>query len=453
MTTGVLLLFCAACGVSVVLGYFCVSIFWPDNIPKAWAWAFAPPIGVGLCSITFTAFRRPMFTVEFGLLILSGWLWFRRRHAEETVESTYSAWWRSSSPLPLLLLAFTLGVVTSQWMELLERTPHGDWDATAIWNSHARYLYRDGPTWEQHIQNTFHPDYPLLVPATVARVWRYIGHDVPEAAGLLGILYGISAAAILFATLAALRGLNMAMMMTLVLSATPFFVEYAASGSADVPLSLYILATIALLALKSFRCPDSPGLLVLAGFAAGCAGWTKNEGLLFMVAVFLAMAAQFFRQAREALRSLYYFCAGMLLPIGATLWFKMAIAPPNDVIGGRHATEIFQKVLSPDRYRLILDTFLSTFQSFGNWFVNPVILILIYILLRKTDRRVLREMGWLQGVFIVGFVLTGYFAVYVVTPLDLQYHLGSSLPRLFLQLWPAGLLLVGLMSISDSADG
>jgi len=35
----------------------------------------------------------------------------------------------------------------------------------------------------------------------------------------------------------------------------------------------------------------------------------------------------------------------------------------------------------------------------------------------------------------------GYFMIYLTTPLDLTYHLGSSLYRLLLQVWPIGLLI------------
>jgi len=37
--------------------------------------------------------------------------------------------------------------------------------------------------------------------------------------------------------------------------------------------------------------------------------------------------------------------------------------------------------------------------------------------------------------------LCGYFAVYVITPNELYWHLRFSLNRLFLQLWPAVIFL------------
>jgi hypothetical protein len=42
-------------------------------------------------------------------------------------------------------------------------------------------------------------------------------------------------------------------------------------------------------------------------------------------------------------------------------------------------------------------------------------------------------------------MLAGYFFVYVLTPLNLTYHLMTSLNRLFLQLWP-GLLFLFFMA-------
>ena len=43
-------------------------------------------------------------------------------------------------------------------------------------------------------------------------------------------------------------------------------------------------------------------------------------------------------------------------------------------------------------------------------------------------------------------MLVGYFFVYVLTPLDLAYHLATSLNRLFLQLWPGVIFLVFMIA-------
>src|SRR5262249_54448796 len=153
-----------------------------SGISSGLRWTFAPAVGGGICSMVYVLFRRPMFGIELAMLagLAMTYRFVRRPVPASSVSRPYSIspWW--------LLLALGCGFALSQCLSVIERAPHGDWDATAIWNSHARYLFRDGPAWQSHIQNTSHADYPLLVPAVVARLWRYIGSDIPDAASVPG---------------------------------------------------------------------------------------------------------------------------------------------------------------------------------------------------------------------------------------------------------------------------
>jgi hypothetical protein len=435
--------------VSVLIGYFIASLLWPANLSRVLAWAFAPALGIGICSIIFIAFRRPMFTVEVIALIVLALLWVFRARPSPPPISSLAAW---RPPAVYLLLACAVGMVVSFWMIRVERSPHGDWDATAIWNSHARYLFRDGNLWKTTILHTFHPDYPLLVPSTTARLWRYMERDTPDAAGVLGMLYGLSAVGVLVGVLAQLRSSSHGVLFGLVLLGTPFYVDYSVLQSADIPLSLYIVATVALVCLESTTNSGSRGLLVLAGFLAGCAGWTKNEGLLFIVAASVAFLAPVFRRPREALRRFAAFFAGLTPMLVTIAWFKLTIAPPNLILGGRNYEELLHKLLSPDRYLTVWMQLSNVFWSFGEWIFSPMLLVLAYVALQRLDRKMLLDAGWLQGVFICVFVLAGYAAVYVVTPMDLQWHIGSSAPRLYLHLWPTFLLLAGLVGRNLSTN-
>jgi len=58
--------------------------------------------------------------------------------------------------------------------------PHGETDAIAIWNLRARSLLRGGREWAAVLSPAIgwsHPDYPLLLPLTVARLWSYAGSE------------------------------------------------------------------------------------------------------------------------------------------------------------------------------------------------------------------------------------------------------------------------------------
>ena len=67
--------------------------------------------------------------------------------------------------------------------------------------------------------------------------------------------------------------------------------------------------------------------------------------------------------------------------------------------------------------------------------------MIVYLLLagvRIDDRD---RTGLVRIAAILGLMMVGYFFVYVMTPLDLGYHLATSLNRLFLQLWPSVIFL------------
>ena len=44
-----------------------------------------------------------------------------------------------------------------------------------------------------------------------------------------------------------------------------------------------------------------------------------------------------------------------------------------------------------------------------------------------------------------------YFAIYLITPLELIYHLAGSLDRLLMHVWPACLLLAGMVTRSRTS--
>ena len=76
----------------------------------------------------------------------------------------------------------------------------------------------------------------------------------------------------------------------------------------------------------------------------------------------------------------------------------------------------------------------------GCWLASGVALLVFYLLVRPKRPP---ERASIPNVSIVslGLVLLGYFAIYLITPRDLYWHLRFSLNRLFLQLWPSAIFL------------
>jgi len=435
--------------VSTLLGYFVTTFLLPPKSARALAWAFAPAVGAGASSLIFFVFRRPIFTVEIALLTLFALGFLARSMLFREPAPPIS--WRLS--LFGLVLSGAVALAVYGLLLRADRMPHGDWDAWAIWNTHARFLYRGGRTWSDGIPYTVHGDYPLLTPSLTARLWRYAGEEAPEAGALLGIMFALSGVAVLLSTLSQLRDTQLALLMALMLIGTPYYLERGVSQYADVPLAVFTISTIALICLHLERGPDRFGPLVLAGFTAGCAGWTKNEGLLFILATCIVLLLPVFRNPAVTFRRFAAFSLGLLLPLAVISYFKLAIAPPYDLIEDLRYQETIQRITSIDRHAVILKSLARSAWFFGAWAMQPMIPLFAFIALRGAGRRVFRSQGGFAGLLILGIVLAGYYAVYLITPIPLQVHLDSSLNRLLIHLWPSFLLVLSLMARSKSLSG
>ncbi|MBI1791555.1 MAG: hypothetical protein HYR60_28840, partial [Acidobacteria bacterium] len=119
-------------------------------------------------------------------------------------------------------LSLALALAATVWR--LSSAPHGHWDAWAIWNLRARFLARPGQ-WRDAFHSLLvahHPDYPLLIPALIARCWRYAGESA-AAPAMVSVLFSLATLGVLVSGIALLRGKTAGQMAGLVLAATLFF--------------------------------------------------------------------------------------------------------------------------------------------------------------------------------------------------------------------------------------
>ena len=118
---------------------------------------------------------------------------------------------------------------------------------------------------------------------------------------------------------------------------TASFVALSAALYGDVPLSFYILATFALLCLQD-RHPEDLRFSALAGLMAGFAAWSRNEGMIFVVAVIVARAIALFRfrdgkQLADIRRSqLLRLALGLAAPLAVVIFFKLRVGGPSDLM-------------------------------------------------------------------------------------------------------------------------
>ena len=330
--------------------------------------------------------------------------------------------------------------------------PHGEWDAWSIWNLHARFLYRSGDLWKNAFSSRIawsHPDYPVLLPGLISLCWTLGRSETTLAPIVVAFVYTFATGGLLIASLGILRGRVQALIAGGLLLGTVEFVEVGAMQYADVPLSFYILATIVLLCLQDSH-PDDLRFTLLAGITAGLAAWTKNEGLVFVVAVILARAIATLRfGARPALvRQFGAVAGGLVFPLAVVAFFKIRFAPPNDLASTRPA-DMLTHVADFGRWMTVFEGFGKEALFFGQMavegevvrgFLIPIALVLLlyWFLVRFRVREQDRSSVATAGL-TVALMLAGDFAIYLLLPNDVNWQISTSIDRLFLQLWPVGL--------------
>jgi hypothetical protein len=407
-------------------------------------------LGVGIVSMLFFALlwagiTGRMVVVALEAVLAAGGLWLalRRPAVNEEVKpaAAPSSWiWLLRAAAALALLFFALDAAKS-----MEANPHGGWDAFTIWNAKAKYLAGGEEVWRNALAplnggalfGANHPGYPLMLPSAVASAWTVQGDMSNATPAALGLLFTFATAAILFGAVAYLRGEAAGLMALLLLVASEGFASQAGSQNADIPISLFLLATVALIALARDR-EWPPGTLILAGLCCGLAAWTKNEGLPFAI---LALAVVVWKAGIKA--------AGWMalgaLP-GAILLAALKIILVHDVEGlfPKTLAGAIAKATDVSRWGRIIESFGQNIWQMGTPWAHPVLLAAILaVALGLAPRPVLRKQLWL-AIPIFG-LLAADFGAYLLTTAELSWQLSTSNLRILVQVWPALLLLTFLL--------
>ena len=291
--------------------------------------------------------------------------------------------------------------------------PLWEWDFWAIWGLKARvFLEAGGIDWRflESRWNTFaHPDYPLLVPLT---------YDFAALAGggwsdrWLGLLFVAWAVAFLLVVRELAGRETTPLVAALVTFALSFLAVSNFVGLAEGALIAYAGAGILFLR-RALLFDDNiawrHGALLL-----GLAACTKNEGLAMLASVGIAVA---FADVRKLKR--LWPAAALALP-----WLVLRALHdlPTDIVGGSVLSRFEARILHPGAILHALNLFLYPKWL---WAVLLVGVLAMPAAARNRERFVLVAF-FVQILIDVG----AYFA----TPFDPIWHIGTSWPRLTMQI-------------------
>ena len=288
----------------------------------------------------------------------------------------------------------------------------------------------------------------------IASTWQELVTDTPHVPMLQSGLFAIACLGLGVAALGSVKSVGQAAFGLAVLWGTPFLVNEGGRQMADVPMAFFVLAVGILVYLYTLY--RSPGLLILAGLAAGLAAWTKNEGTPFVLAALGGIVAAFWGSSRW--RSILLYPLGLALPFAVVLYFKLALAPPSDVLSSG-PTRSLQQILEPARHLEIVRYVAGELLGFGNWGIVGVpigilvILVLYYLLLRVPLPKTVRP-AYVACIVMLAIQAAGYYGIFLITPYDLAWHLSYSTTRLILQAFPLiTFLVLAATATPESAFG
>ena len=417
-------------------------------------------IGVGLASECYflgLVTGIPGLLLEILLFFAAGIgaVWNRKNAKRRFCETSFPETMpRAGGRLLIRCLAWAFALLLfldlAVFVRMSARNPRGGWDAWAIWNLRAHFLYRNGgAAWRDaftELLDWSHPDYPLLLPAFVARGWRLLGRESSAVPIVLAGFFTFGCTGLMAASLAILRGARQGLLAGLALAATPWLYAQGAMQCADIPVAFYRLATLAAMAMADRF--NSRGLAVLAGVSAALGGWAKNEGLLWLGAFLLA------RMIVARLRLVPAFLTGALPVLAPILFFKARIATSSDIFGVAARSGMMTRVLEPARYGLIAREAFVHAWNFGPLPVSAFAILIVYAAVTGLRRRENRDRAILHtGVLALSFTTVGYFTIYLLRPLDLAWLLDTSADRLLLQLWPGIVFVIFLACRATRSSG
>jgi hypothetical protein len=316
-----------------------------------------------------------------------------------------------------LACALAACVVAALFVEHSIRYPDGGWDASAIWNLRARWLYGAPDRLRDVFSPDFpaqHPDYPLMLPGLIAHFWFALGSRTPVVPIAISFVFAAAGLVVLARATASRRGRVAGLGAALLLLGTPDFLTLAWNQYADLKLAGLLLVAVVL---------ATDGRLAAAGLVAGLAAFTKNEGMAEGVALLVAVLV------RGGPRAAGRFLLGALPPLALLAYFKLGWAPPNDLVARTSLLEAAGR--APGRIPLVARGFLAELVDFPHWGCALAAVALAWVVRWRR-----RERGHLAASF-VALVLPVFFAVYLLTPWDPRLHLEVSLDRLLFQVWPA----------------
>jgi hypothetical protein len=399
---------------------------------------YGPGLGLGIVSLSF--FLSRFAGAAPGLVpilvgsaaVLTTLIAATSRNPESTSRRTSVV----PSRFSWVVLAILLVLEVAACLHWAATRPLGSYDARAIWNVRALFMYRAEGNVGKVFSSMEHgqPDYPLLVPGTVAGGYTILGRETPVVPQGMGLIWAFGLSLLVLGASLRRSEPDAGGWTLLLLFSTPVFWAIAFTQCADIPVAyLFLGSALGLASLLKPRGATTPP--VMTGFFLGCLMFTKNEGVVY--ALVLAAVFTLVGGVRAITRrQIGELVVGAAWPLVTFFLFKFFWAPTNSVApfleGG------LARALQPTRWQTVagamVDRILPGGDSVG-WSLFWIVVILS--LLMPVTVREIRLRPAVRFLTMTSAAALGFCVfVYLATPNELDWHMATSLDRVLFQIAP-----------------
>lgn len=430
--TGSMLGFILGLLITLFTGYFAVSVI-EREMELRFRLLMAIPLGFGINSILYFLFLCFNFNsmeyfkwFELAVCVVLALLYYN----EEKPDMSKHKFKKLSNWFYLLNLYAVL-----IYLKYFINNPMGSWDGFRIWNIKVEFLFQNNPLW----QNVFslphfmsHNDYPMMLPASTARLWSYAGAENYAINATIGLFFTFGLVYLLYQAITYFKSEKAAIAVTSVFMVLDIFLVNGAAQCADIPLAYMYLCAIVSLFLY-FR-KEKFSYIVLSILFAALSAWTKNEGMLFF-AVYLVTVIGYFLSAKKFQKAGFALLTAVV-PLILLVLYKNTAHAANDLVAGFVALKTYNFAFDFSRYVIIAKTFIKMFLL-----RFPLLIVLVLLCIKGFKIKEINKAPFMLGVIIFALTFAGYFLVYLFSPHDITWLVQNSMDRLMLQLLPVFLLL------------
>ncbi len=311
--------------------------------------------------------------------------------------------------------------------------PIGGWDAQYLWNVKAHFYFRAPEYWRNMYANIvagwFLPDYPHFLPGSVAWGWIWVQKEILIWPIIVSAIFPLAICLIVLWYFASEVSLWVGFLAASFFLMVPTYQFWSTTQYADIPLSFFITTSTLFFTLAARKQENK--LFLISGLFAGSAFWTKNEGILFtacltvIFGIFLLISKELKYETKKKIA--LYFILGLSIPILTTIYLKIHYGGGGIYLGSKRSLGEYVKLLSDfTKTKLIAVYFIFFKSNFQEW---RGLWALFYLAIVLGGKDLVKNKRWII-LAMVCLIDLGYAFVFHITPIELKFHIQTSLLRL-----------------------